>query len=198
MGMSWKFTDTFANSHSDRQCATGSRCPAKTTSGLQPPDRPTSDTTSTYQTESSSSSSLPAGACPTGFYACKAFHQGGCCETDRDCDTTSCPPLGTTTVVNTDGVTVVAPTGVAGADVPTGTCRSGWISCAASLSGGCCPTGYRCEVSTCTADSSDVAGGFGKIQPESSRAVWGRRVDVVVAGFAVILGGAVLGLGVLL
>lgn len=189
--------------HTDRACATGSRCPASSTSsGLQPPDRPTSDTTTVSETTNGfqSDTSLPPGACPTGFYACKAFHQGGCCQTDRDCDTTSCPPLGTTTVVDTGDVTVVAPTGVAGANTPSGTCRSGWNSCPASLSGGCCPTGYGCEVATCTAESTEVAGSVGKIQPESSGAERrrGREVDVLVMSVVGVISSLVLGAGVLL
>ncbi|KAL3425808.1 GPI anchored protein [Phlyctema vagabunda] len=60
-----------------------------------PPVRPTSATVTTTST------STDAGAtdCPTGFYACSAFYQGGgCCRTGRDCQPTSCPPTSSTTI----------------------------------------------------------------------------------------------------
>ena len=179
--------------HTDRACASGDRCPASTSSGLQPPDRPVSDTTTT--SSPNYATTLPSGACPTGFYGCKAFHQGGCCQTDRDCDTTSCPPIGSATVIDTGGVTIAAPTGVDGASLPTGTCPSGFNSCAPSLSGGCCLTGYACQVSTCVADSTEVSGGQGKVQPNSA-AVWTGEVDVLVLSFAVVACSAVLSLGI--
>jgi hypothetical protein len=56
--------------------------------------------------------------------------------------------LPTGTVVNTNGVVVVAPTTTA-----AGSCPSAWYSCAANLGGNCCPNGYVCgEQCTATAD----------------------------------------------
>ncbi|QIW96870.1 hypothetical protein AMS68_002388 [Peltaster fructicola] len=84
------------------------------------PVRPTtnSDTTtiapatvgsSSTSTSTSSSTTSAAPVCPNGYYMCSAVYLGGCCQVDRDCNTTSCPPTATTTVVG--GVaTVVAPT----------------------------------------------------------------------------------------
>ncbi|KAJ6150900.1 hypothetical protein N7470_007494 [Penicillium chermesinum] len=105
----------------------------ETTDSLVPPARPTSLTTATHATTSR------VDVCPTGFYACSAVYQGGCCQTGRDCDTASCPKTASTTFVS-DGVTVVEPvaTGAKG----TGACAGGWFSCADEAGGGCCPSGY--------------------------------------------------------
>lgn len=79
--------------------------------------------------------------------------------------------------------------GVAGE--PTGgSCASGWMSCAASVGGGCCPTGYSCGAS-CIATVSG-AGDTSKIAPESA-AVVEKVVQVgflsmaVLAGFGMVL-----------
>ncbi|KAK0635563.1 hypothetical protein B0T17DRAFT_650536 [Bombardia bombarda] len=109
--------------------------------GILPPIRPTSsdDTaaTNTY--------------CPTGFYACLASAGGGCCQTGRDCQTTSCPPVAMTTMVDTNGVTVVVPA----SEVPataTATCASGWFMCGSEAGpvAGCCPSGYSCGTASCS------------------------------------------------
>ncbi|KGO77195.1 Mitochondrial substrate/solute carrier [Penicillium italicum] len=81
-----------------------------TNDSLAPPARPTNLSTVTSATRG-------ADVCPTGFYACSAVYQGGCCRTGRDCDTTSCPTTSSTTMIS-DGVTIVAP-------VATTTHRSG-------------------------------------------------------------------------
>ncbi|KAJ5248797.1 hypothetical protein N7468_000248 [Penicillium chermesinum] len=98
----------------------------ETTDSLVPPARPTSLTTATHATTSR------VDVCPTGFYACSAVYQGGCCQTGRDCDTASCPKTASTTFVS-DGVTVVEPvaTGAKG----TGACAGGWFSCADEAGG---------------------------------------------------------------
>jgi hypothetical protein len=46
----------------------------------------------------------------------------------------------------------MAPIG-AGSAALTGSCANGWFSCAASVGGGCCPSGYGCGTS-CTAMAS--------------------------------------------
>lgn len=86
----------------------------------------------------------------------------------RDCGSTSCPTSASTTLVNSNGVTVVAPTGsgiTAPASLLTGSCAQGWATCAPSVGGGCCPSGYACETATCAA----VGGGsdVGKLAPNS-------------------------------
>ncbi|XWW95941.1 hypothetical protein V2A60_003910 [Cordyceps javanica] len=105
---------------------TASRAPSTTTTTVTvtesgstvtggAPWRPT-DTTTTTTMKGGSSSSGGGGktttgtqeGCPTGFYGCLATHGGGCCQTDRDCRTSSCPPQASTTIVS-DGRTVVVP-----------------------------------------------------------------------------------------
>ena len=119
------------------------------------PVRPTSLTSTTTTTTSSSEFSIP-GSCPTGFYQCSAYYHGGCCRVGRDCALSDCPSASSTTVANTLGVTIVAPTGsgigAAIVGLGKGSCQTGWSSCAPSLGGGCCPGGYGCvSGTTCTA-----------------------------------------------
>lgn len=119
------------------------------------PVRPTSLTSTTTTTTSSSESSI-YGSCPTGFYQCSAYYHGGCCRVGRDCALSDCPSASSTTVADTLGVTIVAPTGsgigAAIAGLGQGSCQTGWSSCAPSLGGGCCPGGYGCvSGTTCTA-----------------------------------------------
>ncbi|KAJ6131131.1 hypothetical protein N7523_001591 [Penicillium sp. IBT 18751x] len=122
----------------------------ETTDSLSPPARPTSLSTTTHSTTSR------VDVCPTGFYACSAVYHGGCCQTGRDCDTTSCPTTSSTTFTS-DGVTIVEPV-VTGSSDPTGKCANGWFSCADTVGGGCCPSGYACGQScTATAAHSTVA-----------------------------------------
>jgi hypothetical protein len=76
------------------------------TETIAPPWRPTSNPpTSTSPSPPQSPTNIPG--CPTGFYACSAVYHGGCCRTGRDCNPTSCPAIPSTTVVNSNGVTVV-------------------------------------------------------------------------------------------
>ncbi|KAL7814644.1 hypothetical protein V8C44DRAFT_325744 [Trichoderma aethiopicum] len=150
-----------------------------------PPWRPTDVTSSSASVSSSSSvsstafsstSSVPPRSttrpgetqtgCPTGFYGCLATHGGGCCRTDRDCQTLSCPAPSTTIVSH--GVTVVVPAN----DVPTATasdeCASGWFLCGkdAGAVAGCCPSGYKCGTASCFTSSASETGSLQKQQPE--------------------------------
>lgn len=87
--------------------------------------------------------------CAIGYYQCSA-HYIGCCRVGRNCDTTSCPSLDSSTILNS-GVTIVAsaPTPVRGA------CASGWSSCPASANGGCCPSDHACGTgNTCLATTA--------------------------------------------
>ncbi|EKD16983.1 hypothetical protein MBM_04560 [Drepanopeziza brunnea f. sp. 'multigermtubi' MB_m1] len=105
-----------------------------------PPIRPTSG---------SSSDPAPT-TCPTGFYACEAYYEGGCCRTGRNCEKTSCPPTPSTTIID-NGVTIVVPVGPAATvAMPTGNCAAGWATCAASLGGNCCPSGWACGTASCS------------------------------------------------
>jgi hypothetical protein len=81
--------------------------------------------------------------CPTGFYVCSAYYPSGCCRVGRDCQTTgTCVETKSTTVVNSNGVTIAAPTGAGFATTAAGrggNCPNSWYSCAASVGGNCCP-----------------------------------------------------------
>ena len=122
------------------------------TGDLVPPARPTSLSTAT-------TSQTAGDICPIGFYACSAVYHGGCCRTGRDCDTTSCPTTSSTTMT-TDGRTIVVPAETTAPPVGMGSgrCASGWFSCADTVGGGCCPTGYACG-SSCTAVATATATG---------------------------------------
>jgi progranulin len=83
--------------------------------------------------------------------------------------------------VNTNGITIVAGIShgsntAAGAVITVaanspnnqpGSCASGWYSCAASLSGGCCPSGFGCSVTNCMA-TDGANRSVGKIAPSSA------------------------------
>jgi hypothetical protein len=135
----------------DRLCALSSCAPIQsstsatiTTSGTGlPPVRPTSESSTTEATATGT-------FCPTGFYACSAYYAGGCCRTGRNCDTTSCPATSSTTIISS-GVTIVVPVGSAATVTsPTGTCATGWSTCAASYGGNCCPSGFQCGTASCS------------------------------------------------
>ncbi|KAM5431452.1 hypothetical protein MferCBS31731_007884 [Microsporum ferrugineum] len=134
---------------------------------ISPPGRPTSNPS----TSVSSTVSIPD-LCPIGFYACSAVYGGGCCQTGRDCETTSCPITASLTTVESNGVTVVIPAESVPNSVsatPTKRCADGWMSCAASDGGGCCPNGYRCGQVSCTASATGIGtAAVGKVQPGSS------------------------------
>ncbi|KAJ5893884.1 hypothetical protein N7495_005575 [Penicillium taxi] len=117
----------------------------ETTATLVAPARPTSLTTQTHATTSQTE------VCPTGFYACSAVYGGGCCQTGRNCDTTSCPTTSSTTFTS-NGVTIVEPVTTSSSS-STGKCATGWSICAATAGGGCCPLGYMCG-SSCTATAA--------------------------------------------
>ncbi|KAM3511408.1 hypothetical protein MY11210_004958 [Beauveria gryllotalpidicola] len=109
--------------------------------------------------------------CPTGFYGCLATHGGGCCQTDRDCRTRSCPPQASTTVFS-GGKTVVVPA----SDVPstaTSTCAAGWFLCGSDAGArpGCCPSGYDCGQASCFSVSASQTGSVQKEQPKKDAGV---------------------------
>lgn len=89
--------------------------------------------------------------------------------------------LPTGTVVDTNGVVVVAPTS-------TGSCPSAWYSCAANAGGKCCPNGYACGEQQCTATASGQSGVKDKVTP-SSKASFVSSVSIGVS----LLGAAVIG-----
>ncbi|KAK5628927.1 hypothetical protein RRF57_004643 [Xylaria bambusicola] len=140
--------------------------PSVSGTGL-PPVRPTSSTPTTTGNSD---------YCPTGFYACVASAGSGCCRTGRDCSTTSCPPVVSTTVV-TNGATVVVPlTDAQAAPTTTATCASGWFLCGANAGpvSGCCPNGYMCGTASCTISAATATVTVQKVLP--GNAAGGLRV----------------------
>ncbi|KAK4190667.1 hypothetical protein QBC35DRAFT_489416 [Podospora australis] len=150
---------------------------ATDTNAAGAPIRPTSSSSSPSNSPSPSESpssdsgddiSNTSTFCPTGFYACKASAGGGCCQTGRDCATTSCPPMSMTTIVS-DGVTVVVPA-IPTAAPPVGTgpaekCADGWFLCGrdAGPVAGCCPSGYNCGQASCTTVGGGATGVMAKV-----------------------------------
>ncbi|EHK45111.1 hypothetical protein TRIATDRAFT_284095 [Trichoderma atroviride IMI 206040] len=156
--------------HSTAATATG---PGTETATGAPPYRPT-DATSTSSTSTSTSSAPMTtqsgetqSGCPTGFYGCLATHGGGCCRTDRDCQTFSCPASSSTIISH--GVTVVVPAD----DVPTATasdkCAGGWFLCGkdAGSVAGCCPSGYKCGTASCFTSAASETNSVQKQEPEA-------------------------------
>lgn len=152
---------------------------APTASGsVDPPYRPTSNpistatsTTTSSGTITSTTEEIPAD-CPTGFYACQAIYNGGCCRTGRDCNPTSCPTVPSTTITF-NGATLVVPVEITagpGIDSPSDKgCAEGWTSCAENAGGGCCPDGFQCGQTSCSASATGIGTGvIGKIPPENS------------------------------
>ncbi|KAG9241940.1 hypothetical protein BJ878DRAFT_465348 [Calycina marina] len=116
-----------------------------------------------------------SGTCPTGFYACSAYYAGGCCRVGRDCKDIDCPASSETTIISA-GVTIVVPVGSAAkVATPTGACASGWSTCAASVGGNCCPTGYECGTASC---SSVGASATDLVQKGSPAKSGGERVSM--------------------
>ena len=158
-------------------CATNTECSditTTTTATAAPPVRPTTEAPSSdtrVTAAGSPATTSVATGCPTGFYMCSAVYLGGCCQVDRDCHTTSCPPTATTDII-TSGLTV-AVGGTAAA------CASGWQSCVASEGGGCCPSGYVCGAS-CT----NTAGGGNQAKQTPGSAA----ASQVFESWAVLLG----------
>ncbi|KAJ6783342.1 hypothetical protein PWT90_04341 [Aphanocladium album] len=123
--------------------------------------------------------------CPTGFYGCLATHGGGCCQTDRNCQTHSCPPQDSTTVVS-NGKTIVVPA----SDVPstaTSTCASGWFMCGSDAGArpGCCPSGYDCGTASCFSVSASQTGSVQKEQPKKDTGVTNTAGVFLTLGVAV-------------
>ncbi|EPE04992.1 gpi anchored protein [Ophiostoma piceae UAMH 11346] len=131
-------------------------------------------------TRTGTDSSLPSGYCPTGYYGCLAVAGGGCCQTGRDCQTTSCAPAAaSTTIVNTNGITVVVPeSAAAAAATASSTCATGWFMCGASAGpvAGCCPSGYGCGTASCTMTSASSTAEVQKELPTKSSS--GQRLAV--------------------
>jgi progranulin len=118
---------------------------------------------------------------------CSAYYRGGCCQVDRNCDSTSCPSPATKTVENSNGATVIVPATTT-ADGSGPTCAVGWFSCAAKAGGGCCPTGYKCG-DLCTKSGQTV---------EKDTPGGASTIDTTLLTWALVLGAAVAGAGTVL
>lgn len=155
------------------------------TASAAPPVRPTSEPPATTAPPDITDQSDDV--CPTGFYMCSAYYRGGCCRVGRACDSTSCPDPATATIVNSNGITIAAPSG--SLSPVSRACASGWYSCAASQGGDCCPTGYNCGEVACTAKES----GGGEIAKEAPSL----GVGPAVSFWLLISVGAVAGIGMI-
>lgn len=116
---------------------------------------------------SSTSDEPTQSGCPTGFYGCLATHGGGCCRTDRNCHTSSCPPQASKTITS-NGVTLVVPDTDVPAN-PTATCAGGWFLCGSDAGpvAGCCPSGYECGTASCFTTGPTKTGSVQKHLPGS-------------------------------
>ncbi|KAI1177730.1 hypothetical protein F4777DRAFT_541107 [Nemania sp. FL0916] len=151
-----------------------------------PPVRPTSSGPDTSTPPSTS-------YCPTGFYGCSAVAGSGCCRTGRDCSTTSCPPIASTTII-TNGATIVVPlTDAQAAASTTATCAQGWFLCAVDAQAGpvpgCCPTGYMCGTASCTLSAATATATVQKELP-------GNAADGSLGDTRPRMGALLMGLGV--
>ncbi|USP76739.1 uncharacterized protein yc1106_04013 [Curvularia clavata] len=162
-----------------RTCATGASCLSDNDStSTRAPDAPVRPTSGSATTTAAPASS--ADVCPQGFYVCSAYYPSGCCRVGRDCQTTgsSCV-LPTNTVVDTNGVVVVAPTS-------SGSCPSAWYSCPANAGGNCCPDGYACGEQQCSATASGQSGVRDKVTPSKASFVSSVSIGVSLFGAAAV------------
>ncbi|KAH6639844.1 hypothetical protein C7974DRAFT_331457 [Boeremia exigua] len=170
-----------------RECATGASCIGDEPSSQAPsaPVRPTSEAATT---------TTEGDVCPTGFYVCSAYYPSGCCRVGRDCQTTgSCVLPSSTTVIETNGVTVVAPSGASVAingAAEGSSCPSAWYSCPAIDGGNCCPNGYACG-EQCTATASGVSSVEAKVAPSTASfvpqwSIWGMVIAACAIGAAMV------------
>ncbi|PLB43973.1 hypothetical protein P170DRAFT_441413 [Aspergillus steynii IBT 23096] len=171
---------TTTTSSAESTASTSSK-ETKSTGDLSPPARPTSLSTAT-----TSDTRETGDVCPLGFYACSAVYRGGCCQTGRDCDTTSCPSTRSKTITTNDRTIVVPVETTGAATTGGGRCATGWFSCADTAGGGCCPTGYACG-SSCTAQATATATGtVAKEAPTNAASrnwsEWTRIVGVSMMG----------------
>jgi hypothetical protein len=159
-----------------------------TDTGANVPYRPTVTSADTTPSSAQTTDDATQTGCPAGYYGCLARHGGGCCQTDRDCNTYSCPPTAYTTIAD-GGITVAVPK----SDVPdaasTATCAGGWFLCGddAGPVAGCCPSGYECGTASCTASGASATGEVQKIHPGEAAAsavrpwAWGAALAVACA-----------------
>lgn len=92
-------------------------------------------------------------------------------------------------MVDGSSVTIDAPTGSgisSAGTLVTGSCASGWMTCAADVGGGCCPSGYACGTA-CTATATGGQGSVvGKIAPNEARKGLDLQTSVRVMGASLV------------
>lgn len=54
--------------------------------------------------------------------------------------------------------------------IPSGNCAGGWSSCAASVGGNCCPSGWECGTASCSSISPTQTAVAQKGSPQKSGA----------------------------
>jgi len=83
--------------------------------------------------------------CNSDQVACDASQGGGCCVKGFKCSSNGCVPDNSSGGTATTTVEGLPP------PVPTGTCPTGFYSCAARFNGGCCRIGRDCAMTDCPA-----------------------------------------------
>ncbi|KAF1849864.1 uncharacterized protein K460DRAFT_350004 [Cucurbitaria berberidis CBS 394.84] len=176
-----------------RTCATGASCLGDGLTSTQAPSAPVRPTSGSVSSESvSTTAESTDDTCPTGFYVCSAYYPSGCCRVGRDCQTTGSCALPTETILSSNGVVIVAPTGagVATTAAPqSGSCPNSWYSCPANRGGNCCPNGYECG-EQCTATGSGQSGVSQKVAPSTASFVSG--ISVYIMAFAAFSAGVAM------
>lgn len=175
-------TETEAETDTDTDTGSPTTTTATGTATGAPPYRPTGTSTITSSPKDTQT------GCPTGFYGCLATHGGGCCRTDRDCNTYDCPAPSTTII--SDGATIVIlATDAPPVPRPTSTCAGGWFLCGADAGpvAGCCPSGYECGTASCFTAGASQTAIVQKEFPVESSAARGRLGAMIVGVVFVVM-----------
>ncbi|RCI08862.1 hypothetical protein L249_5083 [Ophiocordyceps polyrhachis-furcata BCC 54312] len=175
-------SDTLSLTTSDTLSLTTSDTATSSDAGTSPgpPWRPTGPSPPPPTTTTTADEPSTQTGCPTGFYGCLATHGGGCCRTDRDCHTHSCPATSTSILIASNGATVVVP----GGRSPQATCAGGWFACGSSDDDGCCPSGYQCGSASCVAGGAGGStGSVGKQPARTSGAAGARKLLLLLEGW---------------
>jgi hypothetical protein len=72
---------------------------------------------------------------------------------------------------------------------PTGPCASGWATCAASVGGNCCPSGWECGTASCTSLSPTATGVVQKGSPSNGAR---RDIEFKYLAIAICIAGALI------
>jgi hypothetical protein len=72
---------------------------------------------------------------------------------------------------------------------PTGPCATGWSTCAASVGGNCCPSGWECGTASCTSLSPTATGVVQKGSPSKGLRL-GVGLEIII--FVAFMAGALM------